>query len=210
MTREEILAKIEKAVLTCRKCRLYRTATRAVPGEGNPNAKIVFIGEAPGYNEDVQGRPFVGRAGALLEELLRSIGLKRSDVWIGNIIKHRPPDNRDPMVDELRACLPYLNDQVKALRPKLLVTLGRFALSAYLPTAKISEVHGKPYRVGEMIILPLYHPAAALRSEGVDRELRTDFRRIVKIFGMPLTEIPRYASVADSSAPENQMMLFSL
>lgn len=210
MTREEILSKIEKAVLSCKKCRLYRRATRAVPGEGNPNAKIVFVGEAPGYHEDIQGRPFVGRAGSLLDELLQTIGLKRSDVWIGNIIKHRPPDNRDPMADELRACQPYLNDQIRALRPKLLITLGRFALSAYLPAAKISEVHGQPFRVLEMIVLPLYHPAAALRSEGVARELRTDFRRIAKIFETPLEEIPRYSSNSDTSVAENQMMLFSL
>lgn len=208
MTRDEILQKIEKTVLACKKCRLYKTASRAVPGEGSPGAKIVFVGEAPGYNEDVQGRPFVGRAGLLLDELLKSIGLKRSDVWIGNIIKHRPPDNRDPMVDELRACVPYLADQIKALKPQLLVTLGRFAMAEYLPAAKISELHGQAFRVGELVVLPLYHPAAALRSEAVSRELRSDFRKIAAVFKTPVEAIPRYRSNLEAATPENQMMLF--
>lgn len=210
MTKEEILQKIEAAVRVCKKCRLCKTATHAVPGEGNPSARIAFVGEAPGYNEDQQGRPFVGRAGQLLEELLGSIGLKRRDVWIGNVIKHRPPENRDPMVDELRACLPYLNDQIKAIKPKLLVPLGRYAMATYLPEAKISEVHGRAFRVGEIIVLPLYHPAAALRSEAVASELRADFRKIVTVFKSPAEEIPRYQNRAPLGAPENQMMLFSL
>ncbi len=210
MTRDEILQKIEKAVIACKKCRLYKTANQAVPGEGNPQAKIVFIGEAPGYNEDAQGRPFVGRAGALLDDLLRLIGLKRADVWIGNIIKHRPPENRDPMVDELRACSPYLVDQIKAIKPRLLVTLGRFAMAEYLPDGKISDLHGRAFRVGELVIFPLYHPAAALRSEAVARELRSDFRKIVTVFKTPTEEIPRYHSKQEDGAPENQMMLFSL
>ena len=112
MNKIDLLLQIEKAVKKCKKCRLCRTATNAVPGEGNPNAKIAFVGEAPGFNEDKQGRPFVGRAGQLLDDMLKGIGLKREDVWIGNIIKHRPPENRDPMVDEVRACSPYLDAQL--------------------------------------------------------------------------------------------------
>ena len=192
MTKEEILEKIEKVVKSCQKCRLYKTAERAVPGEGNPHAKIAFVGEAPGFNEDKEGRPFVGRAGKLLDELLKEIGLKRSDVWIGNVVKHRPPENRDPMVDEIRACRPYLLDQIRSISPKLLVTLGRFAMAEYLPEAKISEVHGQAFRVNEYVVLPLYHPAAALRSENVSRELRQDFRRIVQGFKTSLDEIPFY------------------
>ena len=209
MTKEEILKKIEQAVITCKKCRLYRTATKAVPGEGSPNAKIVFVGEAPGFNEDKQGKPFVGRAGQLLDELLREIGLKRTDVWIGNVIKHRPPDNRDPMVDELRACRPYLSDQLKAIKPKLIVPLGRFAMAEYLSDAKISEVHGKAYRVSEYVVLPLYHPAAALRSEAVLRELKADFRKIVPAFKANLESLPRWGKASAPEGGEAQMLLFS-
>lgn len=209
MTKEEILEKIEKTVNVCKKCRLYKTANHAVPGEGSLNAKIIFVGEAPGFNEDREGRPFVGRAGLLLEDLLRGIGLKRSDVWIGNVIKHRPPDNRDPMVDELRACRPYLYDQIRAIKPKLIVPLGRFAMAEYLPDAKISEVHGKVFRFLEYTILPLYHPAAALRSEAVLRELKADFRKIVPAFKMPLETIPRWGKSA-SEGGQAQMLLYNL
>lgn len=210
MTKEEILEKIERAVIGCKKCRLYRTAGRPVPGEGNPNAKIIFVGEAPGFNEDREGRPFVGRAGQLLDELLREIGLKRTDVWIGNVIKHRPPDNRDPMVDELRACRPYLEDQIKAIKPKLIVTLGRFAMAQYLPDAKISEIHGKAYRVGEYAVLPLYHPAAALRAEAVLKELRSDFRKIVPAYKASLESLPRFGKAAVPEGGDSQMFLFAL
>lgn len=207
MTKEEILEKIEKAVVICKKCRLYKTAKHAVPGEGNRGAKIVFVGEAPGFNEDAQGRPFVGRSGALLDELLRGIGLKRSDIWIGNVIKHRPPENRDPMVDEMRACRPFLADQIKAIKPKIIVTLGRFALTEYLPEAKISEVHGQAFRAGGFIIFPLYHPAAALRSEAVARELRSDFKKIVSVFKSPIESIPVWNKLIKEGG-ESQMNLF--
>lgn len=207
MTKEEILQKIEKAVVECRKCRLYKTASHAVPGEGNINAKIVFVGEAPGYNEDQQGRPFVGRAGQLLDELLRGIGLKRSDVWIGNIIKHRPPENRDPMVDELRSCRLFLSDQIRAIKPKMIATLGRFAMNEYLPEAKISEVHGKAFKVGEYLVFPLYHPAAALRSEGVMSELRADFRKMVSAFKAPPESFAIWGKLSEDGG-ESQMPLF--
>lgn len=209
MTKEELLSQIEKAVISCRKCRLYRTATRAVPGVGNPNSKIVFIGEAPGFNEDQQGLPFVGRAGKLLDEMLSEIALKRADIWIGNIIKHRPPDNRDPMIDEVRSCKPFVLDQIKAINPKLIATLGRFAMDVFLPGAKISEVHGKPFRVSSRIIFPLYHPAAALRSDSVLRELKEDFRKLARASNLKEEEIPFFGSGANSGDP-SQMNFFSL
>src|SRR3989338_2728789 len=137
MNKIEVLKQIGKAVKTCKKCRLCKGATNSVPGEGSSNSQIVFIGEAPGFNEDKLGRPFVGRAGQLLDEMLKSIGLKREDVWIGNIIKHRPPDNRVPMPDEVRACSPYLDAQLKALNPKLIVALGKFALEFFDKDGKI-------------------------------------------------------------------------
>lgn len=200
-----MLSQIEKAVLNCKKCRLYRTATKAVPGTGNPQAKIIFIGEAPGYNEDMQGIPFVGKAGMLLDDLLADIGLKRSNIWIGNVIKHRPPENRDPMLDEIRACKPYIVDQIRAINPKIIVTLGRFAMDVFLPGAKISEVHGKPYRVSSRVIFPLYHPAAALRSEMVLRELKEDFRKLVAVTKMKDEAITGYKDADEVSG--NQMSL---
>lgn len=209
MTKEELLSQIEKAVKSCRKCRLYRTATKAVPGAGNPNSKIIFVGEAPGYNEDQQGLPFVGRAGKLLDEMLSEIGLKRADVWVGNIIKHRPVDNRDPMVDEIKACRPYTLDQIKAINPKIIVTLGRFAMDIFLSGAKISEVHGKPFRVSSRIIFPLYHPAAALRSDSVLRELKEDFRKLARASKLKEEEIPFFKN-DDNPGNSSQMNLFAI
>lgn len=153
-------------------------ARNAVPGEGNINSEIVFIGEAPGAEEDRTGRPFVGRAGKLLESLLGEIGFKRSDVWIGNIIKHRPPGNRDPLPDEVIACSPYLTMQLKAINPKIVVTLGRYAMSYFYKEGKITRDHGMAKKIGDMIIFPIYHPAAALRNPGFLDALRTDFKKI--------------------------------
>lgn len=184
MNKLEILKQIEKAVENCKKCRLYKTATHGVPGEGNPNAVVAFVGEAPGFNEDKMGRPFVGRAGKMLDEMLKSIGLKREDVWIGNIIKHRPPDNRNPMADEVRACSPYLEAQLKAINPKIVVTLGKFALEFFDKEGKISRDHGVAKKVGNRIVYPLYHPAAALRNPAVEQILRKEFRKIKEIINM--------------------------
>lgn len=207
MNKEEILNQVEKAIGACRKCRLYRTATQAVPGSGNPNARIIFIGEAPGFNEDQQGLPFVGRAGRLLDELLSEIGLRRADVWIGNVIKHRPPENRDPMIDEIRACKPFIIDQIKALNPRIIATLGRFAMEVFLPSAKISAVHGKAFKGLNRVIYPLYHPAAALRSESVLKELRRDFRNLVNVVKLEDGEISRYNPDGEE-AGAGQMLLF--
>jgi DNA polymerase len=189
MNKVDILAQIEKAVKTCNKCRLCKLAKKAVPGEGNPDSPIVFIGEAPGANEDEQGRPFVGRAGKMLEEMLGSVGLKRQDVWIGNVIKHRPPDNRQPMADEVRACMPYLDAQLKAISPKVIITLGKYALEYFDKDGKISRDHGVPKKVGGRIIFPLYHPAAALRNPAVDRVLRQEFKKIKDIISVDSKDI---------------------
>jgi len=204
MNKIDLLLQIEKAVKKCKKCRLCRTATNAVPGEGNPNAKIAFVGEAPGFNEDKQGRPFVGRAGQLLDDMLKGIGLKREDVWIGNIIKHRPPENRDPMVDEVRACSPYLDAQLRAINPKIIVALGRFALEFFDKDGKISRDHGVPKKVGNKIIYPLYHPAAALRNPAVDKVLRTEFR---KIKGLLEKDIKDFEDAAIKKRDDKQMSL---
>lgn len=178
MNKEQLLNQISRQIKKCRLCRLYRTRANAVPGVGPANAKIMFIGEAPGFNEDQQGIPFCGRAGDLLDQLLESIKIARKGVWIGNVIKCRPPDNRDPMVDEIRNCQPYLEEQIRAINPKLIVTLGRFAMAHFIKNGKISDDHGKAKRIADRLVYPIYHPAAALRSEGVLRDLKKDFSRI--------------------------------
>ncbi len=178
MDKEFLLKEIEKSIKSCTKCRLYKTATNAVPGEGNPNSQLVFIGEAPGETEDQTGRPFVGRAGRLLETLLAKIGYKREDVWIGNIIKHRPPQNRDPLPDEILACQPYLAEQLKIMSPKLIVTLGRFALSHFYSDGKISRDKGNLIQTAKFSVFPVYHPAAALRSPQMYKDLENDFLKI--------------------------------
>lgn len=181
MAKADILGQIEKQVKRCRECRLWRGRKNAVPGEGSFSPEIAFIGEAPGSNEDEKGRPFCGRAGDLLNQLLSLTNFKRSDVWIGNVIKCRPPDNRGPMVDELRSCKPYLDEQVRLLNPKIIVTLGRFALEYFSKDLQISKDHGVPRRIGDWVIYPLYHPAAALRSPQVLDILRKEFMKIPKV-----------------------------
>lgn len=187
MQKNEVMEKIAKKVRDCKKCRLYKEAQNAVPGEGSLDSEIVFIGEAPGAQEDKTGRPFVGRAGRLLESLLEEIGMKREDVWIGNIIKHRPPGNRDPKPDEIGACEPYLTVQLRILQPKLIVTLGRFAMYYFYKGGKISRDHGNLIRVEnskvdkDLFVFPVYHPAAGLRNGRFREALEEDFRRIPQI-----------------------------
>ncbi len=167
---------IAQEVRTCTKCRLYETAKQGVPGEGDPQADVMLVGEGPGFNEDVQGRPFVGAAGKLLSELLAKAGLRREDVFITNIVKHRPSGNRDPMPDERAACLEYLERQIAAIRPKLIVTLGRHSMATFFgPTVKISQVHGttRPWR--EILAYACFHPAAALHQPKFREQLEEDF-----------------------------------
>ena len=179
--KEELLAQIDRAVKTCHGCRLWRTATHAVPGEGSFKAPIMFVGEGPGYHEDKLGRPFVGRAGTLLDRLLLRNEISREEVFITNVVKHRPPDNRAPMKDEARACLPFLIQQIKVINPKIIVTLGRSALEVFLKDKPIGEMHGQGFKLGNRVIFPLYHPAAALRSPAVLQILERDFRNLPKI-----------------------------
>jgi uracil-DNA glycosylase len=175
------LEQIEKNIKVCKKCRLCEHALNAVPGEGNFDADIVFIGEAPGAQEDQTGRPFVGRAGKLLEQMLNKIGYQREDVWIGNVIKHRPPQNRDPLPDEIKACESYLTNQLEVIQPKLVVTLGRFAMSYFYKQGKITEDHGRLIVLEKYNVYPLYHPAAALRNGGFAKVLLKDFIKIPDI-----------------------------
>lgn len=154
---------------------LAATATQLVFGDGNPEAEIVFIGEAPGKNEDLQGKPFVGAAGQFLNEMLEMIGLKREDIYITNIVKYRPPNNRDPLPDEKDVFLPYLEAQLEVIQPVLVVTLGRHSLSCFLPDLSISQCHGQPKRYKGRVYLPLFHPAAALYNGGMRQTLIDDF-----------------------------------
>jgi DNA polymerase len=150
-------------------------------GEGNPDAEVVFIGEAPGKNEDLERRPFVGRAGQLLRALIREAGWEERDVYITNIVKRRPPENRDPLPHEIESYKPYLARQLRVLKPKVIATLGRFSMNYFLPLAKISRDHGKVYKLGNSLLVPLYHPAAALRATGVKQELERDFKKLPRV-----------------------------
>ncbi len=160
---------------------LKETATQLVFGVGNPNSEIVFIGEAPGKNEDLQGEPFVGAAGKFLNEMLAGIGLERGDIYITNIVKYRPPGNRDPEPEEIEVFIPYLERQLAIIKPKLVVFLGRHAMSVFLPELRISQAHGKPVRKMGQVYLPLFHPAAALYNGAMRQTLVDDFGLIPAI-----------------------------
>lgn len=160
---------------------LAKGATQLVFGVGSPEAEIVFIGEAPGKNEDLKGEPFVGAAGKFLDEMLEMIGLKRADVYITNIVKYRPPGNRDPYPEEKQEFMPYLESQLEAIQPKLVVTLGRHSLNCFLPDLSISQCHGQPKRYKGRVFLPLFHPAAALYNGGMRQTLIDDFALIPTI-----------------------------
>ncbi len=181
--KEQLLDQIKADILEENICpNLAKTATNLVMGDGNADADIVFIGEAPGKNEDLQGLPFVGAAGKFLNEMLAGIGLKRQDIYITNIVKYRPPNNRDPLPEEKKAFWPYLVRQLKVIQPKIVVTLGRHSMEYFLPNQKISVIHGQPKRVtfgdGKLVILPLFHPAAALYNGGMRQTLIDDFNTI--------------------------------
>ena len=167
-------------------CKLRKTATQAVAGEGSANAEIVFIGEAPGKNEDLQGLPFIGAAGKFLDKMLAEIKLEREDIYITNVVKYRPPDNRDPLPEEVRDCWPWLLEQIECIQPKIIVMLGRHSLNRFFPDEKISEVHGKLLEKN-IVDFPvsnffaLYHPAAALYNGSMRETLLEDFRKIPKV-----------------------------
>ncbi|NPV85268.1 MAG: uracil-DNA glycosylase [Anaerolineae bacterium] len=174
----EMLKEIALQVSSCQRCVLKNTRKHAVPGEGPADAQVMLIGEGPGFHENEQGRPFVGAAGKYLDELLQKGGLSRSAVFITNVVKCRPPGNRDPLPDELTACSFYLDRQIEIINPLVIVTLGRFSMARYLPNAKISAVHGKPSWVKGRLIIPMYHPAAALHQPMLKTDLEKDFARL--------------------------------
>jgi len=190
MDKEELMRKLEERIRNCRKCPLGELRTNAVPGAGSYDAKVMFVGEAPGYWEDQKGLPFVGRAGKVLDELLDEIGLSREEVYITNIVKCRPPENRDPTEEEIKACSPYLDRQIDIIRPKVIVPLGRHSMRYILTKfgfepEPISKIHGKTFETrtlfGKLVIMPMYHPAAALYKPPIREELRKDFVKLAKL-----------------------------
>ena len=175
------LTDIYEEIELCQNCELAKRRTRVVPGEGPEKASLLFIGEAPGWHEDQQGRPFVGPAGQFLEQLLASIGLKREQVYIANVIKCRPPGNRDPLPGEIQACSKWLDRQIEIINPKIIVTLGRYSMARYFSNEIISKVHGKAKKQGNIIYYAMYHPAAALHQASLRKVIEADMLKITQI-----------------------------
>jgi DNA polymerase len=213
MSSEEILKEVAVEVSTCAKCKLCNGRTKAVPGEGPPSAKVLFIGEGPGYHEDKQGRPFVGPAGQFLDELLASINLRRSDVFITNVVKCRPPNNRDPETTEIAACNDYLDRQIAAIQPRVIVTLGRFSMAKFFGSEKISTIHGRARKKDNYICIAMYHPAAGLHQASLKDTIRDDFKKIPAIVAEAermATEAPTkpVGPQAHQEEPPQQLSLF--
>ena len=200
------LNEVAAEVVVCPKCELSRTRTHAVPGEGNPNARIMLIGEGPGFHEDQQGKPFVGASGKFLSELLGYADLTREDVFITNVVKCRPPGNRDPLPDEIAACSNYLDRQIEAIDPEVIVTLGRFSMSRWFAGERISKIHGQPRKVGTRLIVPMFHPAAALHQGSIRPQIEDDFRKLPKILAE--AERERAAQAKSNDEPEPKQTSF--
>src|SRR5271157_2203830 len=175
------LTDLNKEIALCRLCEIAKTRTKAVPGEGAENAEIMFIGEAPGWNEDQQGRPFIGAAGQFLDELLASIKLKRADVYIANVIKCRPPENRDPLPIEISNCQKWLDKQIELISPKIIVTLGRYSMAKFFPGKTISKIHGTAQTQNGIIYFAMYHPAAALHQGNLRQTIQQDMLKLPQI-----------------------------
>lgn len=206
------MAEIAAQVRVCPLCRLATTRNKAVPGTGSIDTEIVFIGEAPGQTEDKTGHPFVGRSGDYLNKMLQTIGLSREAVFITNVVKCRPPENRDPLPDEITICKPYIDNQIELIDPLVICTLGRFSMARYFPDAKITKIHGQPKIEERRAYLPLFHPAAVLRNPGLDAAMREDF---AKLQGLVETmrerrgkAAPPTAASGDDGTPPTQMSLF--
>lgn len=178
MNAEAVLKEIGQQTSVCTRCKLHYSRRNAVPGAGNPNTTLMFIGEGPGFHENQQGLPFVGAAGSFLDELLAEAGLKREDVFITNVVKCRPPGNRDPQPEELEACKPYLERQIAAINPDVIVTLGRFSMGHFINNGKISSIHGRSFWSNGRMVIPMYHPAAALHQPSLRSVVVEDFQKL--------------------------------
>ncbi len=203
MTREEILKKVAQDTAACTKCDLQYSRKHAVPGAGPVDAEIMFIGEGPGFHENEQGLPFVGAAGRFLDELLENVGLSRSKVFITNVVKCRPPGNRDPQSEELAACDPYLERQIQAINPKVIVTLGRFSMQKFLPNAKISQAHGQAVRVKGRLVVPFFHPAAALHQPSLRPTVEADFAKLPEWIEKA-GDVPDYVEMDESDMDDSK------
>jgi uracil-DNA glycosylase family 4 len=190
MTAETDLTQIAKEVAGCKACNLHFSRKNAVPGEGPADASLLFIGEGPGFHENEQGRPFVGAAGKYLEELLGSIQLRREQVFICNVVKCRPPGNRDPLPEEIEACRSYLDRQIAAIRPKVIITLGRYSMARYFGGAKISLVHGQAKHVDGRLVVAMFHPAAALHQPALKQSIEEDFRKLPALIEQARKQTP--------------------
>lgn len=199
-----MLTDLAREVSGCDRCPLAQGRTTAVPGEGPENAAIMFIGEGPGFHEDQQGRPFVGAAGQFLDELLQSIGLQRAEVYITNVVKCRPPSNRDPQPDEIAACQSFLDRQIALIKPKVIVTLGRYSMARAFPNEKISAIHGRPRKIGEIVYVPMFHPAAALHQPALRKTVEEDFAKLPRI----LADLTRVEEAAPPPDEPQQLSLF--
>jgi DNA polymerase len=202
------LEEIAQLVRRCTDCPLYQGTTNAVPGEGPARAELMFIGEGPGYQEDRQGRPFVGPAGQFLEELLASVGLHRRQVFITNMVKHRPPQNREPLPSEIAACSKYLDRQIQLVDPKLIVTLGRFSLARFFPGESISKARGHARQKDGRLIYPLLHPAAALHRQELRNTIMEDFKAIPRLLKEAQQASSPTATTPEEPPPPKQLNLF--
>ncbi len=210
MSAEELLGQIAKEVSVCERCALYHSRKHAVPGEGPADAEIMFIGEGPGFHENEQGRPFVGAAGKFLDELLEQAGLKRSQVWIGNVVKCRPPGNRDPLPEELAACNEFLERQIHAINPKIIITLGRYSMGRFMPGAKISAVHGQMRRVGDRFVIAMFHPAAALHQGSLKPAIMQDFSQLPALLEQARAALKRAAPPPPEEPPQEDPKQLSM
>lgn len=209
MNPEETLVQVAKEVAVCQKCVLHKSRKNSVPGEGPANSEIMLIGEGPGFHENEQGRPFVGASGNFLTQLLEQAGLKREQVWIGNVVKCRPPGNRDPQPDELAACNDYLERQIQAINPSIIITLGRYSMGRFLVGAKISQVHGQMRKVGGRYVIPMFHPAAALHQASLKPALLEDFGKLPELLKQARQGLGRVQEVPapDDRDPEDPKQL---
>jgi DNA polymerase len=205
MSDEQKLEKLAKQIKVCTRCELHRSRTEAVPGEGPTHAEIMFIGEGPGASEDKQGRPFVGASGRFLDQLLEQAGVTRTDVFITNVVKCRPPGNRDPLPDEIEICTTnYLEHQIKIVNPSIIVTLGRHSMGLFFKGAKITQIHGQMRKVDDRFVIAMFHPAAALHQLSLKETIMTDFARLPKLLKEARAELRKSAPKAKGKAPKKR------
>ena len=205
MSSDDELRAVAMEVRACKACKLHASRKNAVPGEGPAASELMFIGEGPGFHENEQGRPFVGAAGKFLEELLAGIGLRREQVFIGNVVKCRPPGNRDPLPEEIQACSAFLERQIQALQPKVIVTLGRFSMARFFPSARISDIHGQARMLNGRMVVAMYHPAAALHQPSLRREIEADFANLPALIQRAAPAAP---ADSETAKPPEQLSLF--